>query len=180
VFNKLPAIPGCEAGKARGQSRLKGSAHGQPLVIRSRPALSVAVSLLQAQGLPVSDITDQHLEHFFYNGSDESPTALVGVEIYGDDALLRSLLVADAARTRGLGSTLVDHAEDYAASLRVTSMYLLTPTAERFFERRGYRRVDRALAPRAIQATPEFAGLCPASSAFMIKRLAISRRAGSP
>jgi amino-acid N-acetyltransferase len=50
-------------------------------------------------------------------------------------------------------------------------MYLLTTTAETFFERRGYRRVDRIQAPPAIKLTPEFAGLCPASSAFMIKRL---------
>jgi amino-acid N-acetyltransferase len=50
-------------------------------------------------------------------------------------------------------------------------MYLLTTTAETFFERRGYRRVDRTEAPQAIQTTVEFASLCPASSAFMIKRL---------
>ena len=119
----------------------------------------------------VSDITDEHLEHFFYIGSDDSPTALVGVEIYGADALLRSLIVADTARTRGLGSTLVEHVEDYAASRQVRAVYLLTTTAESFFERRGYRRVDRAQAPLAIQSTREFASLCPASSAFMIKRL---------
>jgi amino-acid N-acetyltransferase len=35
----------------------------------------------------------------------------------------------------------------------------------------GYRRVDRAEAPPSIQSTREFAGLCPASSAFMVKRL---------
>jgi amino-acid N-acetyltransferase len=50
-------------------------------------------------------------------------------------------------------------------------MYLLTMTAEGFFERRGYRRVDRTQAPLAIKSTPEFASLCPASSAFMIKQL---------
>jgi amino-acid N-acetyltransferase len=50
-------------------------------------------------------------------------------------------------------------------------MFLLTTTAETFFERRGYRRVDRSQAPLAIQSTSEFASLCPASSAFMIKQL---------
>jgi len=142
-----------------------------PLMIHARPPLSAVAALLQAQGLPVSDITDEHLEHFFYIGSDDSPTALVGVEIYGADALLRSLIVADTARTRGLGSTLVEHVEDYAASRQVRAVYLLTTTAESFFERRGYRRVDRGQAPLAIQSTREFASLCPASSAFMIKRL---------
>ena len=143
----------------------------EPLVIRGRPPKSTAVALLQAQGLPVSDIADEHLEHFFFIGSEGSPTGLVGVEIYGTDALLRSLVVADTARTQGIGTSLVQHAEDYAASRRVAAMFLLTTTAEIFFERRGYRRVDRSQAPLAIQSTTEFASLCPASSAFMIKQL---------
>jgi amino-acid N-acetyltransferase len=141
------------------------------LMIRGRPPRSTAVVLLQAQGLPVSDITDEHLEHFFFIGSDGAPTGLVGIEIYGADALLRSLVVAETARTQGLGAALVQHAEGYAASHKVATMYLLTNTADSFFERRGYRRVDRTLAPRAIQSTPEFATLCPASSAFMLKQL---------
>jgi amino-acid N-acetyltransferase len=143
----------------------------ESLMIRGRPPRSTALALLEAQGLPVSDITDEHLEHFFFIGSDGAPTGLVGIEIYGTDALLRSLAVAENARTRGAGSSLVQHAEDYAISRQVGAMYLLTTTAEGFFERRGYRRVDRNRAPPAIQSAPEFASLCPASSAFMMKRL---------
>jgi amino-acid N-acetyltransferase len=143
----------------------------ESLLIRGRPPRAAAVALLQAQGLLVSDITDEHLEHFFFMGSDGSPTGLVGIEIYGIDALLRSLAVAENARTQGIGSALVQHAEDYATSRRVRAMYLLTTTAESFFEQRDYRRVDRTQAPPAIQSTPEFASLCPASSAFMMKRL---------
>lgn len=143
----------------------------ESLLIRGRPPRATAVALLQAQGLPFSDITDEHLEHFFFMGSDGAPTGLVGIEIYGIDALLRSLVVAENARTQGIGSALVQHAEDYATSRQVSAMYLLTTTAESFFQRRGYQRVDRTQAPPAIQFTPEFASLCPASSAFMMKRL---------
>jgi GNAT superfamily N-acetyltransferase len=85
-------------------------------IIRARPLRSTAVALLQAQGLPVSDITAEHLEHFFFVGLDDSPTGLVGVEIYGTNALLRSLVVAESARTQGVGSALVQYAESYAAS----------------------------------------------------------------
>ncbi|MGC2032276.1 MAG: arsenic resistance N-acetyltransferase ArsN2 [Steroidobacteraceae bacterium] len=143
----------------------------ESLMIRGRPPRAAAVALLQAQGLPVSDITDEHLEHFFFMGSDGAPTGLVGIEIYGTDALLRSLVVTENARTQGIGSALVQHAEDYATSRRVSALYLLTTTAEDFFERRDYRRIDRTQAPPAIQSTAEFARLCPASSAFMMKRL---------
>jgi amino-acid N-acetyltransferase len=142
-----------------------------PQLIRGRPLRSTAVALLQAQGLPVSDITDEHLEHFFFIGSDGSPTGLVGVEMYGTEALLRSLVVAENARTRGVGAALVQHAEEYASSHRVGAMYLLTTTAEKFFERLGYERIDRSRAPTSIERTREFASICPASSAFMTKRL---------
>lgn len=141
------------------------------LSIRGRPTKATAVALLQSQGLPASDITDEHLEHFFFTGSDNSPTGLVGIEMYGTEALLRSLVVADTARAQGIGSALVQHAEDYAYARRVARMYLLTTTAERFFKRLGYERIDRSRASASIERTTEFASLCPANSVFMIKRL---------
>jgi len=140
-------------------------------MIRGRPPKSSVMALLLSHGLPVSDITDEHLEHFFFIGPDASPTGLVGVEMYGTEALLRSLVVAEAARTRGIGSALVQHAEGYACARRIGTMYLLTTTAESFFDRLGYERIERSQAPRSIERTREFASLCPASSAFMIKRL---------
>ncbi len=140
-------------------------------MIRERPPHSGVVALLEAEGLPSSDLTESHLKHFFFTGNDGAPSALVGLEIYGEDGLLRSLVVSSAARTQGLGAALVRHAEDYAASRQVRALYLLTTTAASYFEHRGYRRVDRAQAPPAIQSTREFASLCPASSTFMIKRL---------
>ena len=141
--------------------------------IRERPPHLSVVALLEAQGLPASDLTEAHLEHFFFIGTDGAPSALVGLEIYGDAALLRSLVVSAAARTQGLGSALVRHAEKYAAAHRVHSLYLLTTTAEAYFKHRGYRRIDRSEAPSSIQSTSEFSSLCPSSSVFMIKRLKI-------
>jgi amino-acid N-acetyltransferase len=141
------------------------------LMIRERPPHLSVVALLEAEGLPASDLTDAHLDHFFFTGTDGAPSALVGLEIYGDAALLRSLVVSAAARTQGLGSALVLHAEQYAAARRVHSLDLLTTTAAAYFEHRGYRRIDRSEAPPSIHSTREFSSLCPSSSAFMVKRL---------
>jgi amino-acid N-acetyltransferase len=140
-------------------------------MIRGRPPRATAAALLESQGLPVSDITDEHLEHFFFVGSDGSPSGLVGLEVFGTDALLRSLVVGESVRGNGLGSTLVEHVERYAATKGVRSIYLLTTTAEAFFKRLGYERIDRSQAPPLIERTREFASLCPQSSAFMMKAL---------
>ena len=104
----------------------------------------------------------------------ENSGGVVGLEIYGKAALLRSLAVRADRRGQGIGSRLVECAESYARERGVTSLYLLTMTAEAFFRHRGYSPLARDKAPEAIRATTEFAGICPASSSFMVKRLVIS------
>jgi amino-acid N-acetyltransferase len=142
----------------------------EPLMIRARPPLLPAIALLAAQGLPTDDLTDEHLEHFFFVGSDGSPIGLVGLEIYGRDALLRSLAVGESERGRGLGSRLVKRAESHAKAQGVRAIYLLTTTADGFFARLGYSRIDRSGASALIQGTKQFATLCPASAALMTKK----------
>ena len=135
------------------------------------PSEVAVKQLLCESGLPVADITAQHLRHFFGCGSGPELEGLVGLELYGEVALLRSLAVAAKQRGSGLGSQLVEHAERYARDQGVKSLYLLTTTAEAFFLRFGYARLPREEAPEAIKSTKEFAGICPVSSAFMVKHL---------
>jgi amino-acid N-acetyltransferase len=144
---------------------------GLAQAISAGPVPEAARGLLAAANLPTSDLTDEQLTTFFYCGPATAPSALIGLEIYGPDALLRSLVVNPSLRSAGLGSALVGHVEAHAAKHEVGALYLLTTTAEAFFARRGYHRIDRTVAPAAIRSTKEFAGLCPASSAFMFKRL---------
>jgi amino-acid N-acetyltransferase len=150
---------------------LRQPAAPKPLSIRRRPARSAAVALLKSAGLPASDLTAAQLEHFFFSATEGSLTALVGLEVYGSNALLRSLIVSAKERQHGVGSALVSHAESYAAANHVQAIYLLTTTAEGFFRRFGYERIDRSDAPPLIQSTREFTRLCPATATLMIKRL---------
>jgi len=139
--------------------------------INARPSLAAARVLLEAAQLPTADLTPEHCERFFYQGPPTAPTALVGLELFGNVALLRSLVVGPTNREAGVGSALLRHAESYARSTGVNTVYLLTTTAEAFFARRGYVRTARDSAPPAIKTTREFAGICPASSALMSKSL---------
>jgi amino-acid N-acetyltransferase len=139
--------------------------------IQTRPAREAAVRLLDAAALPVEDLTDEHMAHFFFAGAPASPTGLVGVELCGDGALLRSLVVDPKLRGTGLGRLLVERAESHARAHGAVSMFLLTTTAESFFRHLGYVSAGRASAPLEIRSTREFASLCPASSAFLTKNL---------
>ena len=140
-------------------------------MIRPRPSRTVVATLLRSVDLPAGDLTDAHMEHFFFAGTPELPLGVVGVELHGTSALLRSLAVAPGARSGGLGAALVAHAEAHARACHARSMYLLTTTAAAFFSGHGYRQVARESAPVAIRDTREFAELCPASSALMTKEL---------
>ena len=141
------------------------------LQISANPSLAAASRLLESAHLPTEDLTPAHCGNFFYAGSAGEPTGLVGLELFGDVALLRSLVVAPGRRGMGDGVALLRHAEKQARAQGVRALYLLTTTAEPFFARHGYVRAPRESAPAAIRATREFAGICPASSAFMTRAL---------
>lgn len=143
----------------------------RPFSISPCPTLEAISGLLTAARLPTEDLTEAHCQHFYYSGPASAPTGLIGLELFGDVALLRSLVVTPEGRGHGQGSDLLKHAETQAQTLGVRSLYLLTTTAEAFFSKHGYRRTPRESAPEAIRATREFADICPASSAFMVRQL---------
>jgi len=142
-----------------------------PMRIFSHPPESSVTELLSDSALPIVDITTEHLKHFFGCGKEQAIDGVVGLELYGQVALLRSLAIASRRRRQGLGTRMVEHAECYADSKGVRSLFLLTATAEEFFSRIGYCRTSREQAPNAIRATKEFSGICPSCSTFMVKHL---------
>jgi amino-acid N-acetyltransferase len=127
--------------------------------------------LLTLCGLPHEDITPEHLLHFWIIKEEGEVLGTVGLEIYGRSALLRSLAVDPRFRKRGFASELRQRAEEFAASLDIKELYLLTMTAESYFQKRSYRKIERISAPPAIQGTEEFRTLCPASSVLMTKAI---------
>lgn len=136
-----------------------------------RPPESRSRQLLVECDLPTSDLKSHHFAHFLGCGTAEALQGIVGLEIYGSVALLRSLAVAKEARGSGCGQALVTGAENYAKEKGVRELYLLTATAERFFARLGYAAAERDTAPEQIKCTNEFSDLCPDSAAFMMKKL---------
>ena len=139
--------------------------------ILSNPPEQCIRELLVECNLPSSDLETAQLEHFLACGAVESPKGIIGLELFGGIALLRSLAVAQAVRGRGCGKALVAAAEQYAQERGVHDLYLLTTTAEDYFTRNGYVRIQRDAAPLAIQGTKQYSQLCPDSATLMLKRI---------
>ncbi len=138
-----------------------------PLAAWEREGLSAA---LAKAGLPAEDIEAEG-PLFWRFENDDLPVGFGGLEIHGDQALLRSVLTLPPLRKRGIGGAIVAALEAEARLHGCRAIWLLTPAID-FFAQLGYERCERARAPKAIQATRQFATLCAADAQVMMKRLA--------
>jgi amino-acid N-acetyltransferase len=135
------------------------------------PDLPEILSLLDAAGLPVADLTADSQVEFLIARRAQRLVGVVGLERFGEVGLLRSLAVDAEHQRQGMGLALTRALEAHAASMGISSLVLLTETASGFFLRHGYEAIPRAGAPRAVQASTEFRQLCPDSAVCMTKRL---------
>ena len=133
--------------------------------------LIVAQSWLSDAGLPVEDLTADHMQNFLLALADESSVGMIGIEKFGDVGLLRSLVVDPSARSGGIGARLVAALESMAAERGIAELWLLTIDADAYFSRLGYSVTDRSQAPDVIRRTNEFSSLCPGDATLMHKSL---------
>lgn len=90
--------------------------------------------------LPVDDLTDDG--RVFYSFEDDGRTvAFGGFELYGPDALLRSLVVLPQARGKGLGRAATEALLGKAFNEGARHAWLLTTSAAPFFEAAGFTPV---------------------------------------
>jgi amino-acid N-acetyltransferase len=132
--------------------------------------------LLTESSLPtagVADMLEKDASSFFVAESNLDGSSIVGVaglEVCGDNALLRSVAVRPEWRSRGVGNELVSRVVSAAESRGLNALYLLTLTAERYFPRFGFEPVERSTVPAAVAETVEFKSACPATAAVMMRR----------
>jgi GNAT superfamily N-acetyltransferase len=133
--------------------------------LRAGERIALAAALAKAK-LPTADI--EAPGRLFWRFE----TRFGGLEIHGEDALLRSLVTLPPVRSRGVGTAMVAALEFEARLHGCRGLWLITTTAADFFERLGYARCERVVVPPAIRETAEFSTLCPAGADVLMKRLA--------
>ena len=129
-------------------------------------------ALLVKSGLPtagVREIVAADPEAFVVAQSAGATdiVAVAGLESCCDNALLRSVAVDAGWQRLGLGQELVRDVVSRAESRGLHALYLLTMTAEHYFPRFGFERVERGDVPKEIAETEEFREACPASAVAM-------------
>jgi amino-acid N-acetyltransferase len=96
---------------------------------------------------------------------------VAGLELYGSDALLRSVAVAPSLRAHGLGQRLTQDRMKWAAEHGIKRAYLLTTDARGYWERHGFEVIGRGDAPPGVQGSTQWAGGCSATAVAMRKAL---------
>ncbi len=143
---------------------------GAPDGYAIRPAAAAdgdeIAALLAAAALPVVGVAE-HMATFAVAVAGGRVVGAIGIEPYGETALLRSAVVDAARRNTGIGAALYEAMLDSARARGVSRLVLLTTTAVDYFARRGFQVIDRASLAGPVTMSAEFQGACPESAVCM-------------
>jgi amino-acid N-acetyltransferase len=128
------------------------------------------LSLLERSNLPQEGLAS-HVTTILAARKAERIVGSAALEVYGREALLRSVAVEKLERGKGLGQQLTNAALDLARQHKVKTVFLLTETADGFFSRFGFQRTSRSQVPSTIQQSVEFTSACPISALVMMLSL---------
>lgn len=143
----------------------------QASIERAHVADATAISaLLEAHQLPIVGLSD-HLSTTLVAKLNGIIVGSAGLEMYADGALLRSVAVTPRHQGHHLGRELTAAAIEMARTMGAPAVYLLTTTAERYFPKFGFERIQRSDVPPSVQTSVEFTSACPASAVVMRKAL---------
>jgi len=127
---------------------------------------NTVIDLLKNAALPTQNLPEG-LPDFVIAKEGENATGIAGLESFGLSGLLRSVAVDPAYQGKGGAAKLVQTLLAQANSKRLEEIYLITTTADHYFDRFDFKAVDRDLVPGEIQKTQQFSGLCPSSAVVM-------------
>jgi len=131
------------------------------------------LGLLERTHLTTDGLVD-HLSTTLVARASGRIVGSAALEIYNDGGLLRSVAVDPAMQGTGLGHRLTDAVTERAIEMGIPALYLLTTTAEHFFPRFGFSRIEREDVPASVRQSVEFQSACP-STAVVMRKLLIER-----
>lgn len=123
-------------------------------------------SILNSYELPYEDLETSKVE-LFLSYKNSAFVGIIGLEIFEDVGLLRSMTIDENFRNKGYGKKVCQKLLDYSVNIGIKELYLLTCTAKDFFKKIGFEIISRDAVPDSIKSTTEFSELCPCSAICM-------------
>jgi amino-acid N-acetyltransferase len=142
-------------------------AYKMELKIAVNQELDKALMLLEKNKLPTSDIGENVALYTVYDHQNLIGT--IGLEAFKTEGLLRSVCLDFEVQNKGFGTQILSLFEAQIREKGIKNLYLLTTTAQRFFEKNNYKVISRNDVSESIRETAEFKGVCPASAIVMKK-----------
>jgi UDP-N-acetylmuramate: L-alanyl-gamma-D-glutamyl-meso-diaminopimelate ligase len=128
-------------------------------VIPARPRdMDDIRSLLKSLDLDWDDLRDEDYRNFYVLINEHGFVGCIGIEVFGEEAVLRSLAVQKTSRGHGYGWMLADTAINQTRRRSVKRMYLVTDkiASDFFAEKHGFRVVDLSLVSPDALRSPTF------------------------
>jgi amino-acid N-acetyltransferase len=127
------------------------------------------IQLLERVNLPTTRV-DEHLSNFLVAREGHQVIGCVGIEIYGDTGLLRSLAVQPEYQGRGVGRQLAQAIISRARGLGLKEAVILTKTVEQWATQFGFEKVSRdKIDPRVAESWEFQANCCQTASCLRLK-----------
>ena len=108
-----------------------------------------------------------HLDNFLVIFDDDKIIASGAYETCEQYAYFRSFAVDENYRNLGLANKIYEELKLKAKKNNIKELYLLTQTASLYFEKLGFKIINKIDAPSEIKNTKQFSLLCPDSCKLM-------------
>jgi len=138
-----------------------------PLATWERDGLKAA---LNRAGLPCQDV-EAPGRYFWRFEEEDMPVGFGGIEMHGEIALLRSVVILPPLRHQGLGHAITAALEGEALALGARAIYLVTAGEAPFFADQGFAPCSLDVVPPEVSGCDEFSAAAPGAVIVMSKRL---------
>ena len=116
------------------------------------PAITM---LLKETNLPPDDL-ERWIDNFLVLTIEGKIEGCIGLEQWDSVGLLRSFVVSENYRSRGLGIRLYTKLIALAKKMNLSSIILLAMAASDFFEKNGFKFINRNETPKSVNNSVQF------------------------
>jgi amino-acid N-acetyltransferase len=134
----------------------------RPAQLEDRKSICMLLSRFK---LPLDGLEETKL--WVFEESNGEVAGVAGLEVYGNQGLLRSVAVIKSKHNQGYGTSLVNHVIAEAKKSNVQDLFLLTTTAPVFFKKLGFKEESREKVSGSVRNSVEFKSACPKTAILM-------------